>query len=807
MDAFLFADLVPEEKMPNDGPDNRRRAWAYMHSLWLNADHERFAPCRFEDYLSRRGWDEELLLCGRWRAAHPDNANKSDDDCIYHTVATIQAWMTLGFLEDLLQDREWPALYLQPVRKEMVFNSNAMLPSQDQWDGLWKWLRCDFIDKVRIFRTTNFVLNLAAISFGHKTGLEINGLTQQHFARLPTLIEHYARTFNRLKNIDRYDEEKGQVHNLSNQHPKSSSVFLLTLPFQKLIFEAVRFNLHACTPDATMGNIPQENFMVQTLQSQSGWCPSIIEKLRQTTSYAVFHWFWASELHTLDGRDHSDCTISKCAAMHVSSEADYPEAHAKGCNGTCDRYRPYINPLLDALASEHIPLIVATPIKSDSSRFTFNVTSISPRQSEAAVPYVAFSHVWSDGLGSTAENGIPVCQANFLAQVARSQNVLADGRTAFWIDSLCVPAASEARKQSIQLMSHTYKMARPVLVLDSTLRKVALYDDAGKQASPELLLLRILTSPWSQRVWTYQEGALAQKLVFLVASGHSFALDFSPHLDGDPKRSPLSLQLGRDMFHQVYADLRAQVQVFCDQVRPSNIGDVALELRWRDTLHRNPKGRNDEILAIGTLLGIDMARLLDESEGEARMAVFYRLVGRLYRNIVFADIPRLQVDGFRWAPTTFLVKDTRRPATDLENEGVICIEHGLLGSYYTFAVAGGREVLYDSTRRMILVDEQSVFNLLSPSRRVFSFTHMLIYPSTPPQSSLGTIVFAAAVKADTEYARTHQISEPVDFVGVFQTILYISWVHRPATVVKAGRIPNREQLVPGRMSELKVLLR
>jgi hypothetical protein len=493
--------------------------------------------------------------------------------------------------------------------------------------------------------------------------------------------------------------------------------------------------------------------------------------------------------------------------MHVASEAEYPEAHVEGCDRNCARYYPDSEEVLKALSSNRLPLVFATPSARNPSQYTFEIISYELNSNNYSMPYVAYSHVWIDGLGSTTEQGIPSCEANYLARTAASQ-ISPDGHgVAFWIDSLCVPAASGARKKAIELMSATYQRADTVLVLDDTLRKVALHDDSGNKSSPEYLLFRIYTSPWSQRVWTYQEGALAQKLVFAIAGGQSIVLDFPLDLDGGPTRGPLSIALGRDMLHHIYSYLRAEVQALNGQVNPINLGTVALELRWRDTLHRNPNGRNDEILAVGTVLGLDMQKLLNEPEGMAQMVLFYKLVGRLYRNIIFADVSRLQADGFRWAPSTFLVKDERRPATNLERQGVDCTQNGLVGSYITFAVADGEVVQYDNTRRVTVVTEQTSFDIVVPSEQLFSFTHIIIYPMTMPESIRGTIFVAAAVLEDLEYTRTHHASDRTDFVGTFQTLIYLSWLREWETPVKLDRFPNGEQLVIGSMQELKVLLR
>ena len=475
----------------------------------------------------------------------------------------------------------------------------------------------------------------------------------------------------------------------------------MTLP--KLIFEATRIHLCTYTPDTDLNEETQaEQKCLSDLQKENGWCSHLIERLYHTANYSVLHWLWASNFNALDKGDNGDCSRSKCHALHIASEAEYPEAHAKGCDRNCARFYLQTDQVLQALSPNRIPIVSAKPYSNEVSSYSLSVTSFDPKAKESEPEYVAFSHVWSDGLGSTTEQGIPSCQAQFLARVSFGEIVQADGSASFSIDSLCIPRDKEARRKGVELMSSTYQLARTVLVLDDTIRTVSLEDKDGRLNSPELFLFRIYTSPWSHIVWTYQEAGLAQKLVFLLAEEKKITLDFSVD-SGSTERRPLALTSVQAITRQVYRKLLAEVQALNGLERAINLGTVALQLRWRDTLHRNLQGRNDEILAVGTLLGLNMETLLNGPEGIQRIVLFYKLVRRLYRNIVFADVPRLQSDGFRWAPATFLVMDERRPHTDLVNQGVDCTEHGLLGAYVTFSVEDGRAIRHDGTQRITLV--------------------------------------------------------------------------------------------------------
>lgn len=123
------------------------------------------------------------------------------------------------------------------------------------------------------------------------------------------------------------------------------------------------------------------------------------------------------------------------------------------------------------------------------------------------VPYVAISHVWADGLGSTAETGLPTCQLRRLAALV---SAIQPG-AAMRIESLCVPKADHVRTVAIELMARIYSQAAAVLVLDDGLQLCPATAPAGVQ------VLRVLTSGWMRRLWTLQEATLSRALYLALA--------------------------------------------------------------------------------------------------------------------------------------------------------------------------------------------------------------------------------------------------------------------------------------------------
>jgi hypothetical protein len=241
------------------------------------------------------------------------------------------------------------------------------------------------------------------------------------------------------------------------------------------------------------------------------------------------------------------------------------------------------------------------------------------------MPYVAISHVWADGLGSTTEEGLPLCQIKRLSAITRE--LVPDG--AFWIDSLCVPAVRDMRNRAIGLMAQTYKDAAVVLVIDSGIRSTSI------SASREEKLLRVLSSGWMQRLWTLQEGLLANRLVFEFSGGLVALEELLP--------------VGEEHFNVVLVELASEVfRLKKHRASILNISDVSQSLRWRTTSRGS-----DETLAISGLLRIDAFELVNLPP-EQRMPAFLLQIRKLPADIIFLSGSKLSELGFRWAPKTLM---------------------------------------------------------------------------------------------------------------------------------------------------------
>ena len=133
---------------------------------------------------------------------------------------------------------------------------------------------------------------------------------------------------------------------------------------------------------------------------------------------------------------------------------------------------------------------------------------------------VAISHVWSDGLGNPTANALPLCQLNKIQQAVNQLYPESEHPIPFWIDTLMIPIipidASEAMKErkrnSLREMEWVYKKATRVLVLDAGLQILKTAELTVEEKGAH-----IMCSTWSRRLWTLQEGCVADHTYFQFA--------------------------------------------------------------------------------------------------------------------------------------------------------------------------------------------------------------------------------------------------------------------------------------------------
>ncbi|KAF9463933.1 hypothetical protein BDZ94DRAFT_1235800 [Collybia nuda] len=383
--------------------------------------------------------------------------------------------------------------------------------------------------------------------------------------------------------------------------------------------------------------IPYENDMVSR-----GWCPSTARFIGQEMCRLGYASTCKPLFRQGAGGQHDKCTRKVPCSVNSIVLEDYSIRHVvESCR--CDYSKPSLPAISDILSGFQVPIVTV----EGSALACIKATD---------GPYVAISHVWADGLGSTTEVGLPICQLQRLSNMAKK---LVPGG-AFWMDGLCIPGQEDLRRQAIGLMGTTYRDATAVLVIDDGIRTCSF------DALEEERLLRVLTSVWMQRMWTLQEAMLARKLIFEFSDKLVALEDLIPSRENlwDAVKTQLAAEVFRLSKHQLYSP---------HDRTAFNIGDVARSLQWRST-----SKAEDETLAISSLLNVDAMELVALPPGKRMMTLLLR-VRQLPLNILFLSGPKLEEPGFKWAPRSLM----NREGSQLRTMGynAVCTAKGLVAEY------------------------------------------------------------------------------------------------------------------------------
>ncbi|KAG8533558.1 uncharacterized protein KY384_001298 [Bacidia gigantensis] len=340
-----------------------------------------------------------------------------------------------------------------------------------------------------------------------------------------------------------------------------------------------------------------------------GWCPQEIANL--TTQWdTIYAQYFISHLNKrAPHRDHSKCSRTHCVA-YTSRPPTYA-THTDDCDG-CSSIVIDGRSLTTILRQGHLPLL-PVPKFSTSDQFI-----ISPVPWQKGMSYTAISHVWIDGLGNPYQNALPRCQVSRISDFVRAMQTSPSesGKDLyFWLDTLCCPCErydeyQDGKVLALNRMRETYEEAEAVLVLDASL----VIRDCHEISSLEILV-RVLSSGWSLRLWALQEAALAKVL---------------------------------------YAQFRDRIVRSTDD---HSLSDVIEAVKYRAVTVKS-----DEPLCLATLMRLPVSlAAVPENPEDLRMQAFWDSVAESTTGIpnfvAFLPYPRLGKGGYRWAPRSFLDPD------------------------------------------------------------------------------------------------------------------------------------------------------
>jgi hypothetical protein len=372
-----------------------------------------------------------------------------------------------------------------------------------------------------------------------------------------------------------------------------------------------------------------------------GWCPNDIARISQTLPSQQVAFIARMMDKSLPKKDHSRCSESICRYLQIDMTKYQLLHHHEDC--TCTKVQVSSSALTEILEDGDTIVLL---------RFVGTVENLRVElvKSSKDTPYVAISHVWADGLGNPFENSLHRCKLIHLRNlVSRMIPSVTEDNLLIWLDTLCCPSQDGLGKRlAIEKLRFVYRNADRVLVLDKGLMA---YD--AQPQDPAEKAMRIFTSAWNRRLWTLQEGALAESLWFQFADE---AIELSElHLEIQ-KLAYNSSQYANILLHTLRQFLHFQAFITKPEQLPATLS--RLSLLNEALLHRGVTVATDEPLCIATLMRLDLAKILAAEPKEKRMEKVWELFGEsedgIPASIIFLEETKLSTPGWRWALKSLL---------------------------------------------------------------------------------------------------------------------------------------------------------
>ncbi|KAI0548862.1 hypothetical protein F4679DRAFT_548924 [Xylaria curta] len=666
---------------------------------WLNFNHEEHHVCTFSNYPIIRGWDHTTLQGLK--------GSQIDAKFCSKALPMLQSWLFLGALESISKKRICLSNFLRTRKGKNVISTKFLDELFTDWRALLQGL----------------------------STIEKEARAQDISEILAEMQFWCLKLGNCRENGE--DLRRGSLVGVRQPPDEVDEVCILLT----LVGETINCQRTFLAESRTINRgfkgcytAEGENRLIHRLVAH-GWCP-FMARVLFTYRYSVAQYARFFNTKEPSWRSHGKCSPLRCIAYNVD-EASYEPRHAVlGCN--CAYVIPPLQEITSRLKQGNIPVIFidkdnhSTAGSLDLGRFKLVVTTADDVKNLSG--YVAFSHVWSDGMGSNTEKGLPTCIVASLFERAHALGI-----NHIWIDSLCVPKETDARIQAMIMMNATYKYSAATIVLDSHIRQ----KDFDARPTPlEIILLTLVTSPWMQRLWTLPEAVLPNRLVFQFKNTLATAKDICNAI----------MDHSQQNFNTVIQSL--SIEVFRLTKRSGILGpELKRNSDLAEMLHmlrlRNTSRASDEVVAIADLLDLDVQPLLAaKGDLEEQRKLFFQLLESIPRDIIFTSAPRMTSPGFRWAPLSFLASDRApdiRDASATGNRSGLsrCLgDGGLCGHYQVAQLSCTASLTYGNS---VTIQYGDSTKKVVPANKVTKAMRFNAIAMLPRMGSVQSLKIAAAL--------------------------------------------------------------
>ncbi|OAP63964.1 hypothetical protein AYL99_03191 [Fonsecaea erecta] len=345
-------------------------------------------------------------------------------------------------------------------------------------------------------------------------------------------------------------------------------------------------------------------------------------------------------------------------------------AHDFGCNGCCDRI------VWDEVSYRNIDGARAVSIQ-DSDHAVIRYCQASPNT-------LSVSHVWAHGAGGRPNTGMNACLHARLVQLAHENDC-----DSYWMDTPCIPEHHDLRSEAIANINRIFTMSRITLIWDRDIMSIDISDDSIETI--EILLSTLLVCDWNVRSWTLLESMRARHNVHLLCKDNRI-ISFKECLMKVHEKGAIAIS---NLFLTHQQLLPAQPPSLFQQTPQGEIvrrrdGYISVEESICLLAYRHASRPGDSTVIMS---------LLHDTTPAYTTEMFWKskVNSIIHTGILFSAHPRLQCQGFGWAPAQpevsclAITSPTQAPSQHLVYDGAgtsvaIITKDGLDAQFTTFEV-------------------------------------------------------------------------------------------------------------------------
>lgn len=342
---------------------------------------------------------------------------------------------------------------------------------------------------------------------------------------------------------------------------------------------------------------------------------------------------------------HRDCTIQICF-QNDENTTTVPQHHLCPDPEACDLTR--------------FPIEQVNEINDQQDGAT--AWSLSEPHTVRSKPYMAISHVWSDGtgVGLKGPGNVNACLVEHFRSLAKHPEINCSG---IWWDAICLPMEKEKRINALSKMHSNYQEAACTLVHDLELADFTWADDG----SP---CLALVFSTWFSRGWTALELLVSKNVwvVFKDSNGSPILKNLDMDIlarDDDPFAHPTHKQISR-VIHKL---------------RPSHCSEFSLStldvLRSRYTCW--PRDRSI-VAGLMTAERLKDMNWFDSSWSQTRITqeILIKCQTLSHYALYHERVPICETGPWSWCPPQLLDMGLSRPHDPLDITKLEVDEYGRL---------------------------------------------------------------------------------------------------------------------------------